>query len=195
MCRASRRFFSTPTPRRPLPETLPELRATFNEQAPVRVSKLGSVDHATYDELFRSVCQEALDSLTSEDHVTRAVVDSRWIEIYNPMIESDDTILLGLRANLRYDEVAHGTFEHSYIAWSKAQKRTLAQGGASISCERDSVRTPVPESWVYRLEVDHGDNWASVQILEFRRAMGLGNDGSQPQQHVLDDLENDREPG
>ena len=62
---------------------------------------------------------------------------------------------------------------HRYIAWSKNQGRVAAQGGAIIQCMRDHAHAcPIPKSWNYRIEVDFGECWASVKILEFKRETG-----------------------
>ena len=37
----------------------------------------------------------------------------------------------------------------------------------------DGRPAALPKRWVYNLEVEFGDCWASCSILEFRRATGL----------------------
>ena len=180
--------------RHAVPETLPELRACFQEQRPVRVSDITPRWPGMYQQLFASIGAEALEALEGEDQTARGVIGARWLELHDAAVNTlavDDSLVLGLRADLRYED-DNGTFQHRYIAWSKAQQRTLAQGGATITCMRDGEATRVPKSWVYRLEVDHGDHWASMKIIEFRRGMGLRTDGSHA--HQLDGIDEDLDP-
>lgn len=164
------------TPRHPPHSSLPELRACFVEQLPVRVADIAASDREElFGTCFRSMATKSLDDLMAEHRDdSQPVFSDEWREIYTP-VSNDDTLLLGLRANVRYDKVATGRFEHRYIAWSKAQGCVAAQGGATVMCARDGGSVPIPAKWVYRMEVEFGDTWAAVQILEFRREAGLGS--------------------
>jgi len=169
-----------------LPTTLPELRACFVQQHPsVRgvdlAEELGTeqLSSAYYHRFFERLRTETLGILALEDGSAeiRPRVSGRWCEplIAPRPIAMDDTLFLGLRAEVDNASVEKGIFVHRYIAWSKAQGRVAAQGGATITCEGLDSGEPVriPDRWIYRMEVDYGDAWASVKILEFRRGMGL----------------------
>ena len=185
-------------PRHLLPTTLPEMRATYQETLPQRVSELEVSDAGVnYDRLFSRLRDDALRMLSNEpDEGVRTLISDAWVESYfdpvDPPIDAADTLFLGLRADVKYDRVADGVFEHRYIAWSKAQGRAIAQGGAVVSCERDGVAAAIPERWVYRMEVDFGDAWAANQIIEFRRA--TGSDVHQLNPTEMLEAENDLSP-
>jgi hypothetical protein len=168
------------TPRHPLGSSLPELRACFVEQPPCRISeRFGRQfdDELVYRTLFERLHNDALGDLTAYHAAERLVPTASdwWAEFYAP-VDVDDTLLLGLRADVKYDRVCDGVFEHRYIAWSKAKGKVVAQGGAQIGCQGDGGEpAAIPPEWVYRMEVDYGDAWASLKILEFRREAGLGS--------------------
>ena len=42
-----------------------------------------------------------------------------------------------------------------------------------FTCELDGVNVLVPEAWRDRIELDFGEAWASMRILNFRRGAGL----------------------
>ena len=168
-------------PRHPLHASLPEVRACFVEALPVRVSQRFSKgeldDHdGVYQSLFETLRNDQLAELTaySNPEVVPSPGD-RWCEYYLP-VAPDDTLFVGLRADVKYDRAEEGVFEHRYIAWSKASDQVAAQGGATIRCTRDAGDAcAIPPRWVHRMEVDYGEAWASVKILEFRREAGLGS--------------------
>ena len=165
--------------RRTPPHTsLPELRACFREQAPVRASDRGApIDADAFRMWFGTVCMDALDAVDRDaegDDAVLPTINDQWIETFDPQVASDDTLLIGLRADMSYDDVSEGRFEHRYVAWSKAEGRVAAHGGATIQAIAvDGRPAALPKRWVYNLEVEFGDCWASCSILEFRRATGL----------------------
>jgi len=157
-----------------LPNTLPEMRACFQEAKRIEVASLGGanlVNHSFFEMSFGSVCDQALARLAKEDVVVAN--SNRWQELYGAPVNSHDTLLLGIRACI-ITAAPVGEFRHRYIAWSKVQQRAVAQGGLTIHCEGiDGHRVPLPTRWVNRMELDFGETWASTQIVEFRRGTGL----------------------
>ena len=153
-----------------LPASLPELRACFVEQKPLRMTEAGVADCAI-SARFDAISKEALDKLAREsDSAVETVLSDKWFEAYSP-VSADDTVYVGLRAQIV--DAGVGLFEHHFVAWSRAQAKATAHGGVAIACRCHGMPVPIPDRWVYRMEVDFGDSWASVKILEFRRAVGL----------------------
>lgn len=137
-----------------------------------------SINNTFYHRCFDDLCADELNVLprkTAEIEAIRAMPDDKWCESFGP-VAMDDTMLLGVRAEIDSSMAKRGIFVHRYIAWSKAQQRVAAHGGATIRCESlDGEPVNIPDGWVYRMEVDYGDAWAAQKILEFRREAGLPN--------------------
>lgn len=189
-------------PRIRLPGSLAELRALFLETRLHRGAADGS---ATYERRFSELAAESLGTLprAGDAAAVQPVLRGLWVERYDSAVDAraqpskddaDDTLIVGLRAELRYDDVPTGTFGHRYVAWSKRRDVAVAQGGATITCERGGEAAPVPDGWIHRLEVDHGDSWAAVKIIEFRTGAGLASDGGPAQRLQLDGFDEDLDP-
>ena len=156
-----------------VPSTLPEMRACFKQSARV-VMEQGEID--TIERHFEAASARGLLSLRPEDDDSMVIHRSQhWLEVYGEQVAKGDTLLVGFRADVSAQDATAGRFRHSYIAWSKQQAATVAQGGCMLTCSSkvDNALVPLPASWVNRMEVDHGEMWASVQILAFRRGVGL----------------------
>ena len=113
-----------------------ELRACFRAAGRVRGSARGApIDAAAFRLWFGTVCMDALDAVDRDaegDDAVLPTINDQWIETFDPPVASDDTLLIGLRADMSYDDVSEGRFEHRYFAWSKAEGRVAAHGGATI---------------------------------------------------------------
>jgi hypothetical protein len=171
-----------------LPSSLPELRACYQEQMPMAAmdvaATLGAdpdakfINSTFFHSCFDAICDRTLEDLprtTSAVESIRSTPGDKWCKTFGS-IAMDDTLLLGVRAEIDSKMVEHGRFVHHYIAWSKAQQRVAAHGGVIVSCEDlDGRSVRIPDAWVYQMEVAFGDAWAACKILEFRRAAGLPN--------------------
>ena len=139
--RPDERPASLTAPRHPPHSSLPELRACFLEQRPIRVADLQRESrwHSKRGQqhLWRvfldAIGRHALNELANECDEAQPTLSLDWSEVYTELSQCD-TLLLGLRAIIRYEAVPSSRFEHRYIAWSKEQRRVAAQGGATILC-------------------------------------------------------------
>ena len=139
-----------------------------------------SINSTFFHSCFDTICDRTLQDLPRTSAAVegiKPIPGNKWCETLGSVsVSMDDTLLLGVRAEIDSTSVEHGRFVHHYIAWSKAQQRVAAHGGVVVSCEDlDGRSVRIPDAWVYQMEVAFGDAWAACKILEFRRAAGLPN--------------------